>query len=173
MHQNQYNPVFAFTNVWCYHAETLFRALHSVIERDDIPPNNIIDFAAYTTNVMFEEHNSVVSCLKEKIPNIFLMCCICHTAHLCASHACEKHPWTADMMCTTIFAIVPEEFLAFQYFSDVEPCQTHWLSLHSSLQQAHVTKPSGGAPTKGYSVLIYKPDSSTLKLWWPTDDKLA
>jgi len=32
-----------------------------VIERDDIPPNNIINFAAYTTNIMFEEHNGVVS----------------------------------------------------------------------------------------------------------------
>ena len=47
-------------------------------------------------NVMFGQHNSAVSCFKEKVPNIFVLRCICHSAHLCASHACEKLPHTAE-----------------------------------------------------------------------------
>ena len=27
--------------------------------------------------------------LKEQIPGIFVLKCMCHSAHLCASHACE------------------------------------------------------------------------------------
>lgn len=47
-------------------AETLFQLFLNVLERDEIPSNNIIGFAADTTIVMFGEHNSVVSRLKEK-----------------------------------------------------------------------------------------------------------
>ena len=89
------------------------------------------------------EHNSVVSRLKEKIPSIFVMHCICHTAHLCASHACEKLPWTVEELMHDVYnyfchsAKHQDEFRVVQYFSDVEPhkllrpCQTRWLSLYS------------------------------------------
>ena len=76
-------------------AESLFQVLVSHFDKDNIPLNNIIGFAADTTNVMFGEHNSVASRLKENIPHIFVMHCICHSVYLCASHACETFPRTA------------------------------------------------------------------------------
>ena len=81
-------------------AESLFWALVAIFEKDSIPldNDNIIIIIADTTNVMFGEHNSVASHLKEKIPGIFLMRCICHSAHLCASHACEKLPRTVELL---------------------------------------------------------------------------
>ena len=75
-------------------AEAIFENICSLLADDGIPLMNIVSFAADTTNVMFGEHNSVVSRLKENIPSIFIMRCICHTYHLCASHACEKLPRT-------------------------------------------------------------------------------
>ena len=54
-----------------------------------IPLNNVLGFAADTTISMFGEHNSVVSRLRLVNPNIYFMQCICHTAHLCASYACQ------------------------------------------------------------------------------------
>lgn len=54
-------------------AETLFQAICRTFEKKSIPLSNIIGFAADTTNVMFGEHNSVVSRLKEKVPCIYLM----------------------------------------------------------------------------------------------------
>ena len=39
----------------------------------------------------------MVSHLKEKIPNMFTMRCICHTAHLCVSRVGTKPGlWTLD-----------------------------------------------------------------------------
>lgn len=38
------------------------------------------------------EKNSVMSRLKAEIPHIFLLKCICHSFHLCASRACSKLP---------------------------------------------------------------------------------
>ena len=72
------------------------------------PLSNIIGFVADATNVMFREHDSVASHLKGKVPQVYLMECI--SAHLCASHACEKLPRKLlkirCMMCTTIFSLV-------------------------------------------------------------------
>ena len=75
---------------------------------------------------MFGEHNSVVSRLKEKIPNIFVMRFICHSAHLCASHACEKLPRTAEELMRDVYNYFShsvkrqEQFTVVQHFCDME-----------------------------------------------------
>ena len=108
---------------------------------------NIIGFAADTTNVMFGEHNSVVSRLKENIPSIFIMRCICHTSHLCASYACEKLPRTPEDLIHGVYnyfshsAKQQGEFQKFQMFAKIEPhkilkrSQTRWLSLHQCVER--------------------------------------
>ena len=128
-------------------AETTYQTLVSSIEKDKISLKNVIGFAADTCNVMFGEHNSVASRLKENIPNIFLMRCICHSAHLCASHACEKLPRTAEELMRDVYnyfsnsAKRQEQFKIVQHFCDMEPhrllrpCQTRWLSLHSCVSR--------------------------------------
>ena len=45
-------PLYELLEVSHGDAETLSRALLSVIERNGIPPDNVIGFAADTTNVM-------------------------------------------------------------------------------------------------------------------------
>ena len=128
-------------------AEALFQAISQVLENDGNQFSNIIGFAVDTTNVMFGQHNSVVSCLKEKLPNIFVFGCICHSAHLCASHACEKLPRTAKELIHDKYnyfchsAKRQAEFEKFQIFAEVEPhrllkpSQTRWLSLHACMSR--------------------------------------
>ena len=124
-------------------AETMFEAICSSFEKESIPLSNIIGFAADTTNVMFGQHNSVASRLLKAIPHIYLMKCICHSAHLCASHACEKLPRTAEDLLHDVYnyfchsAKRQQDLKNFQYFTETEPhrllkaSQTRWLSLHS------------------------------------------
>ncbi len=55
------------------------------------------------------------------------MRCICHTAHLCASHACEKLPQTAEELTREVYnyfsnsAKCQEQLKVVQLFSDIEP----------------------------------------------------
>ena len=75
------------------------------------------------------------------------MRCICHSAHLCASHACEKLPRTAEELLRDVYNYFyhsskrQAEFRAFQSFAEVEPhkllhlCQTRWLSLHACVSR--------------------------------------
>ena len=75
------------------------------------------------------------------------MRCICHSAHLCASHACEKLPRTAEELLRDVYnyfshsAKRQAEYSLFQYFADIvphkllRPCRTRWLSLHSCVSR--------------------------------------
>ena len=128
-------------------AEQLFQAITRAFETDSISFENLIGFAADTTNVMFGEHNSVVSRLKQKVPDLFVLRCICHSAHLCASKACEKLPRTVEDIIHDVYNYFAHsakrlaEFKQFQYFAETEPhrllrpCQTRWLSLHSCVSR--------------------------------------
>ena len=123
-------------------AESLFGVLTAALEAAGIAAENIIGFSADGANVMHGEHNSVASRLKEQIPGIFVLKCMCHSAHLCASHACETLPRSIEDISRDIYAYFSHsakrisQFEQFQHFAEVEPhkllwpCQTRWLSLH-------------------------------------------
>ena len=78
-------------------AEQLFQAISRVFEKDSISFDMLIGFAADTTNVMFGKNNSVVSRLKQRVPDS------CHSVHLCASHSCEKLPHTVEELIHDIY----------------------------------------------------------------------
>ncbi|KAB0793694.1 hypothetical protein PPYR_13314 [Photinus pyralis] len=104
---------------------------------------NCIGFASDGANNMMGGQNSVVSRIKELIPGIFVMKCICHSFHLCASYACEKLPEEVEKFARYVynyFSNSPkrtEELKEFQQFANVSPVKmlhpssTRWLSLES------------------------------------------
>lgn len=73
-------------------AEALYNCFIQCIESKRIPLSNLAGFSADTTNVMFGQHKSVVSLLKENFPHIACVKCSCHLIHLAASKACLKLP---------------------------------------------------------------------------------
>ena len=85
-------------------AATLVRALISFFHSHSIPLKNIIGYASNTTNVMFGQHLSVVTLLKGEILHLFAMKCLCHSAHLCASHACERLPRSVEDLIREIYS---------------------------------------------------------------------
>ena len=72
------------------------------------------------------------------------MKCLCHSAHLCASHACEQLPRSVEDLVRDIYSHFSHsakrlaEHKQFQAFTNTEPhkllkhAQTHWLSLEQS-----------------------------------------
>lgn len=126
-------------------ATSLFTTLITYFEKKKIPLLNIIGYASDTTNVMFGQHHSVVSLLKEKIPFLFTMKCLCHSAHLCASHACEKLPRAIEDLVRDIYSHFSHsakrlaEYEKFQHFTNTtphklrKPAQTRWLSLEQCI----------------------------------------
>lgn len=73
-------------------AEKLFNSLMESLTLYGIPKCNVIGFGSDGCNTMMGENNSVASRMKIEFPGIFIMKCVCHSAHLCASEACKRLP---------------------------------------------------------------------------------
>jgi len=69
----------------------------------NIPEANIIGFGSDGCNVMMGASNSVASRFKEKFPGIFVLKCVCHSAHLCASEACKELPRNCENFARNVF----------------------------------------------------------------------
>lgn len=124
-------------------AQTLYEHIVNCFVSNSIPyKENMIGFASDGANVMMGEHNSVQSRLKTDIPFLFVVKCICHSFHLCASYACEKLPRYVEDLTRDVynyFNSSPKrtvEFEQFQHFCNIKihkilhPSQTRWLSVH-------------------------------------------
>ena len=73
---------FKMVEVSAADAHHITTAVIESFEKAHIPIDNVIGFAADTTNVMFGSHQSVATLLRDAIPHLFTMKCLCHSAHL-------------------------------------------------------------------------------------------
>lgn len=122
-------------------AEKLFNSLMESLTSYGIPKYNVIGFGSDGCNTMMGENNSVASRMKIEFPGIFIMKCVCHSAHLCASEACKRLPRSCEDLARNIFNFLKSsskrqcEFSQFQTFLNLDPhkilhpSQTRWLSL--------------------------------------------
>lgn len=122
-------------------ASALYEHLKAVFSAADIPyKNNMIGFAADGANVMMGAHHSVAALLKADIPGIFIMKCVCHSFHLCASYACKTLPRGVEDLARDVYNyfLSPKQtsgYKEFQALANVKPhkllhpSQTRWLSL--------------------------------------------
>jgi len=69
----------------------MFNEIIAFFIKNDIPyEKNMVGFASDGANVMMGRHNSVAQLFKEKIPNLFILKCSCHSFALYAFYACKK-----------------------------------------------------------------------------------
>lgn len=121
--------------------KNLFEGLMATFDKYNIPVANIIGFGSDGCNVMMGVNNSVASRFRQQCPGIFIMKCVCHSAHLCASEACKSLPRRCEDLAREIFnhfkcsSKRQSELVQFQAFLDLKPhkilhpSQTRWLSL--------------------------------------------
>jgi hypothetical protein len=64
---------------------------------------NVVGFASDGANVMMGCHQSVSVLLRKKVPNLFVLKCICHSLDLAASKACKKLPTYLEELMIDIF----------------------------------------------------------------------
>ena len=123
-------------------AEKLFDALDTVMDEHEISRDNVVGFASDTANVMVGLHNSVLSHVRAKQPQVFSLGCLCHLAYLCAVSALKTFPVSVDSLIIDVFyhfkysAKIWEGFSEIQAeFEDIKPLRvlkhsnSRWLSL--------------------------------------------
>ena len=107
-----------------------------------VPLSNIVGYASDGANVMMGNNNSFRSRIESENPHVFVISCICHSAHFIASYACATLPRQAKEFVRDVYSYFNHsarrlaDLAEFQHFTGTEPhkllhpCQTRWLSLH-------------------------------------------
>ncbi|XP_061724987.1 uncharacterized protein LOC133530945 [Cydia pomonella] len=129
-------------------AATLYNNIIDFFKVYNIPyEQNLIGFASDGANVMMGSNNSVMTLLTNELKELFVMKCICHSFHLCASYACSKIPRFVENTIRDIynyFSSSPKRvgmYREFQIFCELKihkilhPCQTRWLSVHAAVSR--------------------------------------
>lgn len=96
---------------------------------------------------MFESNNSVVTRLKEELPELFTMKCICHSLSLAVSAATKQLPNNVENLLSSIYGYMKNSskrqmnFELQQKIVELRPhkilklCPTRWLSLNSCVDR--------------------------------------
>jgi hypothetical protein len=128
-------------------AEKLFEALDKALNERKIPWSNVIGFESDTTNVMVGKHNSILSRIKQKQPDVFSQGCVCHLSNLCLLAGVKALPIDVDDFFVDLFYYFDksskrkEELREFQEFTGtkelkiIKHCKTRWLSLEKAVKR--------------------------------------
>ena len=73
-------------------AQHLYQAVKSLLKKRGISFENIVGFGSDNCPTMMGERSGFKKLLKDDIPSVFIMGCICHSMALCASHAVNVLP---------------------------------------------------------------------------------
>ncbi|XP_045510218.1 uncharacterized protein LOC123705479 [Colias croceus] len=123
-------------------ASALHNECKEYFDNENIPyKENMIGFAADGANTMFGSHHSLSTLFANEIPHLFMMKCICHSFHLCASYACKSLPRGVEDFTRDVYNYIQNspkrlgDYKEFQSFLEIKPhkllhpAQTRWLSL--------------------------------------------
>lgn len=125
-------------------SEALYIHLVEFFCKNNIPyKDNMIGYAGDGANNMMGSKNSLKTRLTNDIPGLFVLKCICHSFHLCASYACLKLPTYVEDFTRNVYNYInnsPKRMCELKDFQEKEklkphkmlhPAQTRWLSLLS------------------------------------------
>jgi len=77
-------------------ANNIFEVFKNLLQKKEIPLNNIIGMASDNAAVMIGCNNSFMSRLKLEVPGLVILNCIYHSSALVASKACEQLPQSCE-----------------------------------------------------------------------------
>ncbi len=123
-------------------APNLFRALKDSLEKHGLDFSKAMAFMSDTTNVMKGARSGVQKLIKDEIPTLYDVGCICHLANLTIKAGLQELPIDIDQLFVDIFYYFQHSSKRNQEFVDnwhsmftsepgvvLKHCPTRWLSL--------------------------------------------
>jgi hypothetical protein len=132
-------------------AEQLFEVVQTKMAKDEIPWSQAVSLSVDNTNSMIGAHNSFASRCKAKNPDIYVLGCPCHLAHIAASNANDAFTEVAginveDLLIDLYYwfdkstkrkGVLVEymEFCDQEYGKILKHSSTRWLSLERCVER--------------------------------------
>lgn len=123
-------------------AVKIYESFKLCLNQKDIPLQNIIGLGCDGANVMVGNHNSFYSHLKTDVPSVILMKCICHSAAIIASKACEHLLRSTEELLRAVASYVSgsakrcaqlceiQDYFNTERKKILKLANTRWLSMH-------------------------------------------
>ena len=73
-------------------ALSLYKSVKAMLEDKHIPLTNVIGFGSDNCSTMMGSKNGFQKYLRDDLPSVFIIGCVCHSIALCASHAVKVLP---------------------------------------------------------------------------------
>ena len=135
----------------CCKAYKIFEAIENAFDEDSIPWYNCVSLSVDNTNTMIGRKNSVALKVIGKNEEIFISLCLCHLAHIAASHANDSFSThlglNVEDVCVDLFYWFDKsskckgklleyfEFCDQEYQSVLKHLYVRWLSLERFLTE--------------------------------------
>ncbi|XP_050298878.1 uncharacterized protein LOC126737852 [Anthonomus grandis grandis] len=147
IHQRSRDTFLGLLRVQDCTAQGIYNSICEYLGNIQVPIQNLLGFASDNAAVMMGNMGGVQKLLKNILPNIFVLGCVCHSFHLCSSAASKKLPRSVEDFIQSIYnyfshsSKLQECFQEFQVFCQLKPhkmlhpSQTRWLSLQAAVDQ--------------------------------------
>lgn len=124
-------------------ALSLYTAFKTKLEQKRIPLENIVGLASDGCNTMVGQNNSFYTHLKNDVPSLLLIPCICHSSAIIASKACEELPRSPEELLRSTYNYISgsskrcqqlcemQEFFRVEQKKNLNVSGTRWLSRHN------------------------------------------
>ena len=112
-------------------ADNLFQALKSSLEKHGLSFEKAVAFMSDTTNVMKGARSGVQKLIKNEIPTLYDVGCICHLADLTVKAGLKALPVDIDQLFVDVFYYFHHSSKRKQQFVDLF-CGSSWCSLFST-----------------------------------------
>ena len=121
-------------------AQGLYNSVKQLLQDQNIPLTNIIGFASDNCSTMLGKTGGFQALLKQDVPNVFVLGCVCHSFALCASHAVKNVPSYFEQFLKNISSYLSQSSKRLQEFHLIHDvvdarqhqipklAQTRWLS---------------------------------------------
>ncbi|XP_026475949.1 uncharacterized protein LOC113381200 [Ctenocephalides felis] len=120
-------------------AKHIFNCVEKSFQKYSVPLTNIIGFGSDGCDTMMGDKNSVRTRFEQRCPGIYIMKCLCHSLHLCASNACSELPPECEKLPQLVhnhFSVSSKRQYAYKRIQSIldlkqhkvlQPAQTRWL----------------------------------------------
>lgn len=128
-------------------AAQLFQAFSDCLKKHEIDFKNIVGYCSDNANVMLGKKHSFMTFLLKENPQIFVIGCICHSAHLIASHAADELPTNLEALMHNLYSYFSrspkrqallegiQNIMKKEKHKLINPSRTRWLALLNSVNR--------------------------------------
>lgn len=154
-------------------AEKIYATFKNYMDSKHIPISSIVGLACDGAAVMIGNNNSFYSRLKKDVPHIILLKCVCHSAALISSKACNMLPRECEDLLRNTYSYIGssskrcvqlkemQSYFELNHYKILKLSGTRWLATHQCIERILV---NWDVLIAYFGIAVYEDDLNSAKV---------